>query len=197
MIYKTLFQILTLLFTKYHMIKRNDMHMVGYILIRHNFSMTLRFLILPSFLFTRNLRIGKNYTLCIFMLSGSIQFYSNFLFNMTCICHKIMSLISNYTHAYSFSLYKSLIISKCAFSHATNLFNSNHEIQTYTPKDVFSLQIPFMLYLGSSSLSSIDCLYESATCKEQAGGPAVVCRSASPMAKSVLVSENPFFFRVF
>ena len=54
-----------------------------------------------------------------------------------------------------------------------------------------------VLYLGSSSLSSIDCLYESATCKEQAGGPAVVCRSASPMAKSVLVSENPFVFRVF
>ena len=54
-----------------------------------------------------------------------------------------------------------------------------------------------LLYLGSSSLSSIDCLYESATCKEQAGGPAVVCRSASPMAKSVLVSENPFVFRVF
>ena len=54
-----------------------------------------------------------------------------------------------------------------------------------------------LLYLGSSSLSSIDCLYEYATCKEQAGGPAVVCRSASPMAKSVLVSENPFVFRVF
>ena len=54
-----------------------------------------------------------------------------------------------------------------------------------------------LLYLGSSSLSSIDCLYEPATCKEQVGGPAVVCRSASPMAKSVLVSENPFVFRVF
>ena len=37
MIYKTLFQILTLLFTKYHMFKRNDMHMTGYILIRRNF----------------------------------------------------------------------------------------------------------------------------------------------------------------
>ena len=58
-------------------------------------------------------------------------------------------------------------------------------------------EAPALLYLGSSSLSSIDCLYESATCKEQAGGPAVVCRSASPMAKSVLVSENPFVFRVF
>ena len=43
------------------------------------------------------------------------------------------------------SLYKSLIISKYAFSHATNLYNSNLEIQTYTPKDVFSLQIPFTL----------------------------------------------------
>ena len=54
-----------------------------------------------------------------------------------------------------------------------------------------------LLYLGSSSLSSIDCLYEPATCKEQIGGPAVVCRSASPMAKSVLILENPFVFRVF
>ena len=67
------------------------------------FSMTLRFLILPSFLLTRNLRIDKNYTLSIFMLSGSIQFYSNFQFNMTCIYHKTMSFVSNYTHAYSFS----------------------------------------------------------------------------------------------
>ena len=37
MIYKTLFYRLTLLFTKYHMFKRNDMHMTGYILICHNF----------------------------------------------------------------------------------------------------------------------------------------------------------------
>ena len=41
-------------------------------------SLTLAFLILPSFLFTQNLRIDKNYTLNIFMLSGSIQFNSNF-----------------------------------------------------------------------------------------------------------------------
>ena len=54
-------------------------------------------------MFTRYLHIVKNYTLSIFMVSGSIQFYSNFQFNMTCICHKIMSFISNYTHAYSFS----------------------------------------------------------------------------------------------
>ena len=37
MIYKTLFHRLTLLFTKYHMFKINDMHMKGYILIRRNF----------------------------------------------------------------------------------------------------------------------------------------------------------------
>ena len=36
MIYKTIVQSLTLLFTKYHMLKRNDMHMTGYILIRRN-----------------------------------------------------------------------------------------------------------------------------------------------------------------
>ena len=37
MIYKTIVQSLTLLFTKYHMFKRNDMHMAGYILICRNF----------------------------------------------------------------------------------------------------------------------------------------------------------------
>ena len=110
--------------------------------------MTLSFLIFPSFLFTRNLRIDKNYTLNIFMLHGSIQFYSNFQLNMTCIYPKpylwyqtILMLI----HFHMLSIYKSLIISKCAFSHAFNLLNSNYEIQTYTPKDVFSLQIPFTL----------------------------------------------------
>ena len=110
--------------------------------------MTLRFLILPSFLFTRNLRIDKNYTLSIFMLSGSIQFYSNFQFNTTCIYHKVMPLISTILiliHFHMLSLYKSLIISKYAFSHAFNLLNSNHEIQTYAPKDIFSLQISFTL----------------------------------------------------
>ena len=116
--------------------------------------MTLRFLILPSFFFIRNLRIDKNYTLKIFMLSGSIQLYSQIQFNIRHAfilnhnfyfihdqCKTIIMLI----HFHMLSLYKSLIISKCAFSHATNLFNSNHEIQTYTPKDVFSLQIPFTL----------------------------------------------------
>ena len=85
--------------------------------------MTPRFLILSSFLFTRNLRIDKNYTLSIFMLSGSIQFYSNFQFSMTCIYHKTMSFTSNYTHAYSFSHAFTLQIIdhiKYAFSHATN-----------------------------------------------------------------------------
>ena len=48
-------------------------------------------------------------------------------------------------HFHLLSLCKSLIISRCAFSLVTNLFNSNHEIQTYTPKDAFSLQIPFTL----------------------------------------------------
>ena len=42
---------------------------------------------LRKFLLTRYLRIDKNYTLSIFMLSGSIQFYSNLQFNMTCIYH--------------------------------------------------------------------------------------------------------------
>ena len=37
MIHKTIVQSLTLLFAKYHMFKRNDMHMTGYILIRRNF----------------------------------------------------------------------------------------------------------------------------------------------------------------
>ena len=37
MIHKTIVQSLTLLFAKYHMFKRNDMHMAGYILIRRNF----------------------------------------------------------------------------------------------------------------------------------------------------------------
>ena len=87
-------------------------------------SITLRFLILSSFLFTRNLRIDKNYTLSIFILSGSIQFYSKFQFIMTCIYHKTMPFIlSKYTHAYSFSHAFTLQIIyhiKYAFSHATN-----------------------------------------------------------------------------
>ena len=123
MIHKTIVQSLTLLFVKYHMFKRNDMQMTGYILIRRNFLYDSTLLDPASFLFTRNLHIDKNYTLSIFMLSGSIQFYSNFQFNMTCIYRKTMPFISNYTHAYSFhmvSLYKSLIMSKYSILHATN-----------------------------------------------------------------------------
>ena len=40
MIYKTIIQILTLLFTKCHTFKKNGMHMTGYILIRRTFFMT-------------------------------------------------------------------------------------------------------------------------------------------------------------
>ena len=118
----------------------------GIYLYATTFSMTLRFLILPSFLFTRNLRVDKNYKLRIFMLSGSIQLYSNFQFIMTCIYHKTMPFISNYTHAYSFSHAFTLQIIdhiKIFISTCNKSFNSNHEIQTYTLKDVFSLQIPF------------------------------------------------------
>ena len=106
--------------------------------------MTMCFLILSSFLFTRNLCIDKNYTLSIFMLSGSIQFYSNFQFNMTCFYHKTMPFISKYTHAYSFSHAFTLQIIdhiKICISTCKKSFNSNHEIQTCTLKDVFSLQI--------------------------------------------------------
>ena len=37
MIYKTIVQRLTILFTKRHTFKNNGIHMMGYILIRHNF----------------------------------------------------------------------------------------------------------------------------------------------------------------
>ena len=86
--------------------------------------MTLRFLILSSSLFTRNLRIDKNFTLSIFMFSGSIQLYSNFQFIMTCIYHKpcvLYQTILMLIHFHMLSLYKSLVISKYAFSHAFNL----------------------------------------------------------------------------
>ena len=124
------------------------MHMKGYILIRRNFLYDSALLDLPSFLFTRNLHIDKNYMLSIFMLSGSIQFYSNFQFNMTCIYHKTMPFIPNYTHAYSLSHAFTLQIInhiKICISTCNKSFNSNHEIQTYTLKDVFSLQISFSL----------------------------------------------------
>ena len=110
--------------------------------------MTLHFLILSSFLFIQNPRIDKNYTLSIFVLSGFIQFYSNFQFNMTCIYHKTMPFISNYTHTYSFSHAFTLKIIdhiKICISTCNKSFNSNHEIQTCTLKDVFSLQISISL----------------------------------------------------
>ena len=110
--------------------------------------MTLSFLILPSFPFTRNPRIDENYMLSIFMLSGSIQLYSNFQFNITCIYDKIMPFISNYTLAYSFPHACTLQIIdhiKICNSTCNKSFNSNHEIQTYTLKDVFSLKISFSL----------------------------------------------------
>ena len=110
--------------------------------------MTLRFLILSSFLFTRNLLIDKNYMIRFFMLSGSIQFDSNFQFNMTCIYRKTMPFISNYTHAYSYSHAFTLQIIghiKICNSTCNKSFNSNHEIKTYTLKDVFSFQISFLI----------------------------------------------------
>ena len=78
MIYKTLFHILTLLFTKYHIFKRNDMHMTRYILIRRNFLYDSALLDLAFFPVYLKPAHSKSYTLSIFMLSGSIQFYSNF-----------------------------------------------------------------------------------------------------------------------
>ena len=63
------------------------MHMAGYIFIRRNLlydSVLHDLVFLPS---TRNLCIDKNYTLSIFMFSGSIQFYFNVQFNLACILH--------------------------------------------------------------------------------------------------------------
>ena len=88
MIHKTIVQSLPLLFTKYHMFKRNDIQMTEYILIHPNFLYDSALLVLGLlFLLTRYLRIDKYYVLSIFMPSGSIQFYSNLQFNMTCIYH--------------------------------------------------------------------------------------------------------------
>ena len=83
---KTLIRSLTILFTKYSMFKKEMICIWrGIYLYAATCSMTLRFAILSSFLSTRNLRIDKNYTLSIFMLSSSIQFYFNIQFNLTCI----------------------------------------------------------------------------------------------------------------
>ena len=76
------------LFTKYPMFKKEMICIWrGIHLYAAACFMTLRFTILSSFLSTRNLRIDKNYTLSIFMLSGSIQFYFNIQFNLACINH--------------------------------------------------------------------------------------------------------------
>ena len=72
MIYKTLVQSSTLLFTKCHMFKRNDMHVTGYILIHRNLLYDFALLDLVFFHVYSNLRIDKNCMLSIFMLSGSI-----------------------------------------------------------------------------------------------------------------------------
>ena len=77
-IYKTHFQSLTLWFTNNMCSKEMICIWRGIHLYAATFSMTLRFLLLAFFMFTQNLHIDKNYTLSIFMLSGSMQFYSNF-----------------------------------------------------------------------------------------------------------------------
>ena len=72
-----------------HVQKGNDMICIwrGIYLYAATCSMTLRFAILSSFLSTQNLCKDKNYTLNIFMLSGSIQFNFNIQFNLACIYH--------------------------------------------------------------------------------------------------------------
>ena len=91
--------------------------------------MTLPFLILPSFLFTRNLRIDKNYTLSIFMLNGSIRLCSQIQFNIKHVfilnhsyyfIHDQCKTILMLNHFHILSIYSSLIIYKYAFSYATN-----------------------------------------------------------------------------
>ena len=70
------------LFTKYPMFKKEMICIWrGIHLYAAACFMTIRFTILSSFLSTRNLRIDKNYTLSIFMLSGSIHSIS--IFNLT------------------------------------------------------------------------------------------------------------------
>ena len=83
----------------------------------------------PSFMFTRYLRIVENYTLSIFMLSGSTRFYSQIQFNIRHAfilnhtfyfihdqCKTILMLI----HFHILSIYGSLIIYKYVISYATN-----------------------------------------------------------------------------
>ena len=88
-------------------------------------------------------------------LYSSIQIFSltrhAFIIKPCLLYQTILMLI----HFHMLSLYKSFIVSKYVFSHAFNLLKSNHEIQTYTPKDVFSLQIPFTLIKVCYFTSSI------------------------------------------
>ena len=69
---KTFFGVRIIVHKISHVQKGNDMLIAGINLYAATCFMTLRFTILSSFLSTRNLRIDKNYTLSIFMLSSSI-----------------------------------------------------------------------------------------------------------------------------
>ena len=163
MIYKTIVKRLTLLFTKCYTFKKKGMHMTGYILIRRTFAMTLRFLILPSFLFTRNLGIDKNYMLSIFML---VVLYNSIpIFSLTrhafiikpCPFSFIYQTILMLIHFHMLSLYKSLIISKYAFSHATN-----HLTQIMRFKHILQkMYLVYKSHLHSSKFVISLCLYNS------------------------------------
>ena len=90
------------------------MHMVGYTLIRRNLRYDSALHDLVFLLSTQNLRIDKNYTLSIFILSGSIQFYS--IFNLTwhafkikpCLLYQHTLMLFNFA---CFHFYNSFIIS--------------------------------------------------------------------------------------
>ena len=155
----------------------------GIYLYATTFSMSLCFLILPSFSLTRYLRIDKNYTLSIFMLSGSIRFHSQIQFNIRHAfilnhtfyfihdqCKTILMLI----HFHMLSLYKSLIISRYAFSHTFTLQITDHiKMCIFTCKPTYLTQImrfkhilPRMYLVYKSHLHSSKfvislCLYNS------------------------------------
>ena len=126
--------------------------------------MTLRFLILSSFPFTRNLRMGKNYTLRIFMLSGSIHLYSNLQFNMTCIYHKTYLLyqtILMLIHFHMLSIYLTQImrlkhiLPKMYLVYKSHLHSSNllfHFVYTICIHDEFRSVNPVFFYHSVMSL---------------------------------------------
>ena len=106
------------LFTKYSIFKREMICIWrGIDLYAATCFMTLRFMILSSFLSTRNLRIDKNYMLSIFMLSGS----TISIFNLTwhafnikpCILYQHILMLFNFA---CFHFYNSFIISQHAIS---------------------------------------------------------------------------------